>query len=114
MSKEEVEQELPQPSFVESYSILNGMVFKNGLHTVCPFAPRSFKNSPIAGGPPEIVNYPCNLQCPKCNLAMSKDSKGNEHYFIEISCGGAIQMPPVSLVKPDEKEGGKVKSIFNQ
>jgi hypothetical protein len=109
MAKEEIQPEQSQPVFVESYSVLNGIVFKNGVTTVCPFAPRSFKQSAIAGGPPEIMSYPCNLQCPKCNLAMSKDAQGNEQHFIEISCGGAVQFPPIQIAQP---EHAKVKKIF--
>lgn len=96
--------------YVAQYAIKGGIVFKNGSASICPFRPVTYEAPKLAGGAPKVINFPCNVGCPKCNLIRETNSeKKTEVYYVEISCGGAVQCPPVTI--EDELET-KNKSLF--
>jgi len=80
------------------FSVINGVVHKYGVQSICPLCPpavvptaKAIKTEKDPGY--EMVRLPCVIQCPKCNVAVGaiteEDIKNNvKQHYLEISCNG--------------------------
>jgi len=92
---------------VNVYSVDNNKnVIKDGVVAMCPFQTRllgqslDLKNKPLNG--------PCNLNCPKANLATHvQDEKNSDDVYptgayLEISCAGTVGYYKVGEIEQKE------------
>ncbi len=75
-------------AFMHQYTIKAGIVYKDGIETICPFTPRI----PIQNtfNKIEAKGFPCTTACPKCNLTVRADNPEfkNAAIVLQIACNG--------------------------
>jgi hypothetical protein len=90
----------------------DGVIFKNGQQTVCPFTPRVAipVQAKVLGKAPEInfATFPCATYCPKCNVMigpMSDDEADKVNAgvpYVQISCGGTFVQDYVDIIEENK------------